>query len=82
MQYGDRVFGIDIGIEERRIDEAIDKTESFFQSLNIKTKLSDYGISKEQLEPIITRFKDRGWKLGEMKTITPNRIEKILISAL
>ncbi|MFA5649072.1 MAG: iron-containing alcohol dehydrogenase, partial [Bacteroidales bacterium] len=82
LQYGQRVWGIEVGSEDRKVDEAIDKTEKFFQSMGIKTKLSDYGITKEQILPIVERFKQRKWKLGEMKTITPERVESILLNAI
>ena len=82
LQYGKRVWEIVVGTEDRRVEEAIEKTEAFFHVMGIKTKLSDYGINADQLNPIFERFEQRGWKLGEMKTITPERIKRILLSAL
>lgn len=82
LQYGKNVWGIETGTEDNRIDEAIIRTVSFFNSLGIKTKLSAYGINGSQLTPIFERFQTRQWKLGERKNITPNRIEIILKSAL
>ncbi len=82
LQYGKNVWGIETGTEDNRIDEAIIRTVSFFNSLGVKTKLSAYGINGSQLAPIFERFQTRQWKLGERKNITPNRIEIILKSAL
>jgi len=82
LQYGRNVWGIEKGTEDNRIDEAIIRTVSFFNSLGVKTKLSAYGITVDQLTPIFERFQTRQWKLGERKNITPNRIEIILKSAL
>ena len=82
LQYGKNVWGIENGTEDNRIDEAIIRTVSFFNSLGVKTKLSAYGITLDQLAPIFERFQSRGWKLGERKNITPNRIEVILKSAM
>lgn len=82
LQYGRNVWGIEKGTEDNRIDEAIIRTVSFFNSLGVKTKLSAYGITVDQLTPIFERFQARQWKLGERKNITPNRIEIILKSAL
>lgn len=82
LQYGKNVWGIENGTEDNRIDEAIIRTVSFFNSLGVKTKLSAYGINGSQLAPIFERFQVRQWKLGERKNITPNRIEIILKSAL
>jgi NADP-dependent alcohol dehydrogenase len=82
LQYGHRVWGIEVGTEEMKVEEAIDRTEKFFRSLGLKTRLSEHNITQEQLKPIIERFVNRKWKLGEMKTITPDRVEKILYAAL
>ena len=41
-QYGERVFNITEGSLLERAKAAIQKTEEFFQSLGIKTKLSEY----------------------------------------
>jgi len=82
LQYGKNVWGIETGTEDNRIEEAIIRTVSFFNSLGVKTKLSAYGITSDQLAPIFDRFQSRQWKLGERKNITPNRIEIILKSAL
>ena len=82
LQFGQRVWGIEVGNEDQMIDEAIAETEEFFRSLGIKTKLSEYGIKKEQLTPVVERFTSRGWKLGENKSINAERIEKILFAAL
>jgi NADP-dependent alcohol dehydrogenase len=80
LQYGTRVWGITVGTEDRRIEEAIQKTEAFFRALGIKTKLSEHGVTKEQIAPIVERFKERKWNLGEKRSITPERVEKILLS--
>jgi NADP-dependent alcohol dehydrogenase len=82
LQYGRNVWGIENGTEDNRIDEAIIRTASFFNSLGVKTKLSAYGITADQLAPIFERFQTRQWKLGERKNITANRIEVILKNAL
>jgi NADP-dependent alcohol dehydrogenase len=78
LQFGKNVWGIENGTEDNRIEEAIIRTASFFNSLGVKTKLSAYGITLDQLTPIFERFQSRQWKLGERKNITPNRIEVIL----
>lgn len=82
LQYGKRVWGIEGGTDDVRVDKAIEATEEFFQSLGVKTRLADYGITMDQLKPIVERFKQRGWKLGENKTITSDVIETILKGAL
>lgn len=82
IQFGSRVFGIVEGSEEERLDKAIEATEKFFQSLGVKTHLSDYGITAEQVQPIVERFEQRRWKLGEHRSITSHTVETILLGAL
>ena len=45
LQYAARVWNIDSGSEDERIDLAIQKTRDFFESLGVKTRLSEYGVT-------------------------------------
>ncbi len=65
------VFGV-CGIEDELASVvAIRKTEEFFRSLGMKTKLADYGIdAKEAAEKIKERFAKRGVKFGERGSVT------------
>ncbi len=73
LQYGKRVWNITEGTDEERINSAIEKTVSFFESLGIKTRLSDYGIKEETIDRIVSRFETRKWiALGDRGLITPN----------
>jgi len=79
LQYGERVWNITKGTEEERIDAAIDKTAEFFESLGIKTRLSDYGVKKDTIDKIVRRFEDRKWlTLGDRGLITPEATRKAL----
>lgn len=82
VQFGSRVFGIAEGSDEVRAEKAIESTEKFFQSLGVKTRLRDYGITLEQVKPIVERFEKRGWKLGENRSITYDVVEAIFHGAL
>lgn len=64
LQYGARVWGIHKWSEKDRIEAAISRTEEFFRSLGVKTRLSEYGIT-EGLERVGQRIEARGMKLGE-----------------
>ena len=73
LQYGKRVWNITEGTDDERINSAIEKTVSFFESLGIKTRLSDYGIKDETIDRIVSRFETRKWiALGDRGLITPN----------
>ncbi|CAN5410568.1 iron-containing alcohol dehydrogenase [soil metagenome] len=79
-QYGNRVWNIAIGNEEEMAKAAIEKTEHFFHSLGIPTKLSEYTDDYAgTAEKIATRFTERGWiGLGEHKNLKPSDVEKIV----
>ena len=52
---------------------------NFFESLGIKTKLSDYGVGAEIIPKVISRFEQRGIKaFGERGDVTLEDIAKIL----
>jgi len=82
LQYADRVWHLTQGSEEGRIEAAIQKTESFYRNLGIKTKLSEHGIDNKSFDSIAERFSIRGWKLGEKQSITPELIREILNGCL
>ncbi len=78
LQYGQRVWGITEGSEDERMEAAIVATEEFFKSVGKKIKLSDYGIGDDVISTIVTRFKERGWSVGENGIVTPEKTEEIL----
>jgi len=79
-QYAERVWNVNEGTLEEKATVAIQKTEEFFHSMEIKTKLSDYTESYQGTANIIARrFTERGWLgLGEYKTLSPADVEKII----
>ncbi len=77
LQYGARVWGVREGTEDERIDAAIAKTEAFFRSLDVKTRLNEYGITGGYDE-VAKRFSARGSALGEHGDIGPAEVDAIL----
>ena len=83
IQYGERVFGITEGSDEKRIEETIFKTREFFESLNLPTYLSDYNITKDGIPPLLAKLSEHGRiALGEQGDIDLNESKKILENAL
>ncbi len=83
LQYGERVLNITTGSEENRIDQIIETTRQFFESLGIKTKLSDYGIGADQIDSILAALELHNMTaLGERGEITLEISRKILEGAL
>lgn len=83
LQYGARVFGITSGDESSRIQQAIEKTRQFFDSVGTSPRLTQYGFSAAQIPTILTGLERDGMtKLGEHGDITPKDAAKILELAL
>jgi NADP-dependent alcohol dehydrogenase len=79
LQYGDRVWGIVDGSEEERVTQAIANTRNFFESVGVRTRLSDYGVGLDTIPVIIERFEKRGFvALGEHQDVNPQVVEQIL----
>ncbi len=79
--YARRVWGVTEPSDDKAADIAIVKTEAFFNEIGMKTKLSDYGIKKEDCFFIAPIFEERGRKLGENGDITPDKIKQIFTMA-
>lgn len=82
LQYAERVWGIGSGSTDERIDLAIAKTVAFFESLDIRTRLSQYGVAFEQIGDIVAQLEAHGMtKLGETGAVTLEVSRKILEKA-
>lgn len=75
-QYGQRVFGLTGNCAE----EAIIKTKTFFESLGIPTRISDYTSDFQDAPEVIkNRFIERGWlAMGEKSDLTPEEVKLIV----
>jgi len=82
-QYGRRVLKLE-GDNASVARLAITKTEEFFQSLGVKTQLSDYTSNYQGCEETISSiFKERGWiTMGERKSITLVDVQQIILSSI
>lgn len=79
VQYAERVWGITSGSDDEKIDLAIEKTRAFFESLGVKTRLSDYGVKAEQIADVIAQLEAHGMTaLSETGKITLEVSRKIL----
>ena len=83
LQYGERVWGVSAGTEDERLEATIQATIAFFESLGIKTKLTDYEVGGDTIKEIVRRFEERGVKdLGERADIQIKDVEEILTMSL
>ncbi len=78
----ENVWNLPDGKGDAAADFAIQKTERFFNSLGVKTRLSDYGIGEDVITEIVRRFRERGAVLGEHGIVTPEVAEQILRNRL
>ncbi|NMA51620.1 MAG: iron-containing alcohol dehydrogenase, partial [Peptococcaceae bacterium] len=83
LQFAERVWDITEGDEEARIDAAINKTRAFFESLGMKTRLTDLGVGAGSIDALIDALDKHGMKkLSETKSVTLDVSRKILEVAL
>ena len=79
LQFAERVWDIKDGSDDEKIDLAITKTREFFESLGIKTHLSEYGIKFEQIADVVAQLEAHGMTaLSETGKITLEVSRKIL----
>ena len=78
-QYGKRIFNLS-GTDDEIAAEAINQTVSFFHTMGMQTKLSDYTADfNKSANFIMERFIQRGWNgLGEKQNITPQKVREIV----
>ena len=73
------MWGIREGSEHARVDAAIDRTRGFYESLGLRTRLSDYDVKPDVASVVASRLKTRGvTAFGERGDITPEVVERIL----
>lgn len=83
VQYAERVWDIREGSDDTKIDLAISKTEEFFNSLGMATRLSAYDIGADVIDKIITGLEKHGMvALSEKGDVTPDIARKMLEIAL
>jgi NADP-dependent alcohol dehydrogenase len=82
LQYSERVLGITGGTPDERIELAISRTEEFFRSLGLSTRISEAGIGVETVELIAGRFRKAGVAHGENKNVTGDVARQILMESM
>ena len=83
LQYAERVWHIESGGEEEKVDLAIQKTREFFESLGVETRLSQYGVGTDKIPVVIEQLKAHGMTaLSETQDLTLDISQKILEGAV
>jgi len=83
LQYATRVWNIDTGSDDARIDAAIARTRAFFESLGVKTRLSDYGIGTDAPQRLLAQLEAHGMTaLGERRDMDLVLSRRVLEASL
>lgn len=78
LQYGERIWGITEGSVDERVGQAIEKTEAFFRSLGLSTRLGEENIGDETINEIERRFNTAHVAYGEAGNVTGAVAKEIL----
>lgn len=79
LQYASRVWNLSSGDEDSRIEQAIAKTQDFFEQMGVKTRLADYQLGAANIEAILKHLENHGMvTLGEKRDVTLDVSRKVL----
>lgn len=82
-QFAERVWHSSREDKALRIEEAIIRTEQFFQQMGVGTRLADYGLDARCIPGICSNLKRFDLTaLGEQQDIDPDKVARILSHAL
>ena len=82
-QYAQRVWHITEGTTREKALKAIQKTEEFFNSLGISTKLSDYGVTEHQINEVVQGLIRHNFtNISETGDLTPEVAKEIYLKSL
>ena len=83
LQYAERVWHISQGDDEQRIDAAIQKTRTFFESLGLPTRLAAYQLDADDIDGLLKQLDaHRLTALGEHSNVTLDVSRQILEASL
>jgi NADP-dependent alcohol dehydrogenase len=83
LQFAARIWNINSGTEDERIENGIIKLEQFFRKMHMKTHLTEVGISEKNIPDLIKNLEKHGRvALGEDRGITLKISEEIFRRSL
>lgn len=82
LQYAARVWGINDGNDEERIDAAIAATRNFFEQMGVPTRFRDYQLDGSSIPQLLKKLEEKGLTaLGEHQDISPEVSRQIYLDA-
>jgi NADP-dependent alcohol dehydrogenase len=83
LQYAERVWNLRDGDEDSRIDAAIAATRDFFERMEVRTRLADYGVGRASIPALLAKLEEHHMtRLGEHADIDLAMSGRILEHAL
>ena len=83
LQYAARIWNLDGGDENGRIEGAIVRTEFFIRHMGLKTSLADYGLDHGSIDAVLAALEAHGMTgLGEQRDVTLEVSRKVLEMSL
>ena len=83
LQYASRIWNINEGSDEQRIESAIQQTESFFRQVGILTRLDEHQVGQETVDRIVERFTIRKMRaVGSQQDVSIADVGVLLKSRL
>lgn len=79
LQYAQRVWNINQGTDDERIEAAIQHTESFFRQVGIATRLSEHNLGQDTIDRIVDRFTQRKMRaVGAQQDVSVANVGELL----
>jgi NADP-dependent alcohol dehydrogenase len=83
LQFAERVWDLNSGTTDEKIERSINRTEDFFNSVGVPTRLKVYKLGEADIDAVIESVgKHNSGNLGENKNIDAKMIKSILMEAL
>ena len=83
LQYAARVWQLTEGEPEQIIRQAIEKTETFFHSVKMRTRFIDYQLGEEVVEPLVAQLeRHEQTAMGESKAVSLPRSRAIISASI
>lgn len=79
LQYAARIWNLDGGDEDGRIEGAIMRTEFFIRHMGLKTRLAEHGLDHASVDAVLAALEAHGMTaLGEQRDVTLAVSRKVL----
>ena len=79
LQYAQRVWNINQGTDEERIEAAIQHTEAFFRQVGIATRLGEHNLGQDTIDRIVDRFTQRKMRaVGAQQDVSVANVGELL----